>query len=252
MKAKRAASIPKSAVDPSNPWRLPRLKSEFPSHPYKMTVAEWNHLLSRAKQGDAEAQWEVADRYFEGCKDESGRTLVNQSSRRGREWLQRAAEGGVAAAQNNIGVLVGDGEGFDKAPRKALVWLKRAFRGGNSSAPNNIAITYREVGDFKRAVFWFRKSVFLGDDGARIQLGIHYYWGIGVRRNTAAAIAQFRRAIRGKNLCEADREDAFFYLGLAYLEGKGVKASVQTARRFLKRANVGRDHLAASRVLSAL
>lgn len=138
----------------------------------------------------------------------------------GFEWLQRSAESGLAAAQNTLGVPLGNGDGFDKDPRRALVWLKRAFRGTDSCAAINVAITYREVGNFRRAVFWFRRSVSLGDDSARIQLGIHYYWGIGIRR-TAAAIRCFRRAIKGQNLPEADREDAFFYLGIAYLEGKG-------------------------------
>jgi len=252
MKARTVARIPKSAVDPSNPWKLPRVESGFPNHPYKMTAAQWGRLLRRARQGDAEAQWAVADAHFEGCKDKSGRTVVNQSFRKGCEWLQRSAESGCAAAQNTLGVRLGNGDGFNKDSRRALVWLKRAFRGTDSCAAANIAITYREVGNFRRAVFWFRRSVSLGDDSARIQLGIHYYWGIGMRRNAAAAIRCFRRAIKGRNRCEADREDALFYVGIAYLEGKGVRASLQTARSLLKRANVDNDHPAAYRVLSAL
>ena len=254
MKARAMARIPKSVVNPSSPWKLPRLGFGFPSHPYKMTAAEWKEMLGRAKQGDAEAQWGVADRYFDGCKDKdkSGRILVNRSLAKGSEWLRRAAEGGLAEAQNTLGVRIGDGNGFDKNPRNALIWLKRAFRGADSCAAINIAITYREVGNFRRAVLWFRRSVSLGDDSARVQLGIHYYWGIGVRRNAAAATRCFRKAIKGKNLCEYDREDAFFYLGIAYLEGNGVKASVQIARRLLKRANIDKDHPAAQRVLSAL
>lgn len=207
-------------VGPANPWKLQRLESGS-NHPYKMTAAQWRLLLRRAEQCDAEAQWEVAERHFDGCKDQSGRILVNRSFRKGFEWLQRSAESGLAAAQNTLGVLLGNGDGFDKDPCRALVWLKRAFRGTDSCAAINVAITYREVGNSRRAVFWFRRSVSLGDDSARIQLGIHYYWGIGIRRNAAAAIRCFRRAINGQNLSEADREDAFFYLGIAYLEGKG-------------------------------
>lgn len=252
MKARTMARIPRSVVDPSSPWKLPRLGFGFPSHPYKMAAAEWKEMLGRAKQGDAEAQWGVADRYFDGCKDKTGRSLVNRSLAKGSEWLQRAAEGGLAEAQNTLGVRIGDGNGFDKDSRKALIWLKRAFRGKDRCAAINIAITYRQSRNFRRAVFWFRRSVSLGDDDARVQLGIHYYWGIGVRRNAAAAIRCFRQATRGRNLSEADRDDAFFYLGIAHLEGKGVKASVQIGRRLLKRANIDHDHLAAYRVLSAL
>lgn len=161
-------------------------------------------------------------------------------------------DNGSASAQNNLGVLVGNGEGFEKDPVRALVWLKRAFRGGDDCAGHNAAITYREVGNFRRAVLWFRRGARSGDDSARIQLGIHYYWGIGVRRNAVAAIRCFRKAVEGRNLSEADREDARFYLAIAYLEGKGVKASLQSARRLLREANVDNDHPAACRVLAAI
>lgn len=244
-------NIPQSILNPNTPWKLPVRRFAFPSHPSKMKASDWDDLLGRAKQGDGEAQWRVAELHFDGCKNESGSMLVKRSPRMGREWLQRAAESGLPAAQNNLGVLIGNGKGSESA-RQALIWLKRAFRGGDDSAAHNAAITYREVGDFRRAVRWFRRGVRSGDDSARIQLGIHYYWGIGVRRNAAAAIGCFRRATKGKNLSEADREDARFYLAIGYLEGKGVKGSLQTARRLLKEANVDNDHPAASRVLAAI
>jgi hypothetical protein len=55
--------------------------------------------------------------------------------------------------------------------------------------------------------------------------------------------------MRAKNISEAERDDAFFYLGIAHLEGKGVSMSRATARKLLRRANVDNDHLAAQRVL---
>lgn len=247
-----AASIPESVLDPRNPWKLPRLESGFPTRPYRMIAAEWGRLLHRAKEGDAEAQWEVAERYFDGCKNGSGRVLVNRSPRKGFEWLQRAVEGGLVEAQNNLGVLLGNEENPHKDLRKALVWLKRASRGKDGSAAYNMAVTYRQLGNFRRAFFWFRKSASSGDDSARVQLGIHYYWGIGVGKNAAAAIRCFRKAIRGANRCEYDRDDAFFYLAIAYLQGNGVKPSIPIARGFLERANVDNDHPASQRLLSRL
>jgi TPR repeat protein len=252
MKPQPAANIPKSVLNPSSPWKLPRRKFEFPIYPYKTTAAEWRGLLGRAEQGDAEAQWEVAERYFDGCKGKSGRIVVKRSPSKGREWLQRAAKGGCAAAQNHLGVLVGNGEGFVRDRREALMWLKRAFRGTDRCAASNVAITYRESGNFRRAVLWFRKSVAFGDDSARIQLGIYYYWGIGVRRSAVKAIRCFRKAANGRNLSEADRDDSFFYLAIGYLDGNGVKASAKKARRLLRRANVDNDHPAAYSLLSAL
>jgi len=239
-------------IDPTHPWKLPRLDCKFPPYPFVMSVASWKSLLTRAKQGDAQAEWEVAGRYDDGCKDKAGRILVGRSKRKAAEWYRRAAEHGCAEAQNALGVLLGSGIASVRNRREALMWLRRAFRAGDNSAANNIAITLREGGDLRRAVHWFRKTVASGDDGSLIQLGIHLYWGKGIRRNPVAAVRCFRKATKAKNICEADRDDAFFYLGIAYLEGNGVKASVTTARKLLQRANVDNDHPAAFRVLQEI
>jgi TPR repeat protein len=191
-----------------------------------MSAAEWDALLDKAKQGNPEAEWEVAGCFEEGCKDKKGNILVRRSARKFAEWLRRAAEHGCAPAQCTLGVLLGDTEYVGKNPREALLWLERAFRAGEDIAANNLAITHRQKGNFKKAVQWFRKAVASRDDDALTQLGVHYYWGKGVRTNPSAAVRCFRKATKGKNICEAGRDDAFFYLGIAYLEGKGVPASI--------------------------
>jgi len=239
-------------VDPRFPWKLPRIDGEFPPYPYRMSAAEWKALRAKAKQGNAEAEWEVAGRFENGCKDKKGKILVRRSARRAAEWLRRAAEHGCASAQGNLGVLLGDREYADRNPREALIWLERAFRAGQTLAASNIAITHRQNGNFRKAVQWFRKSVASGDDDALIQLGIHYYWGKGVRKNPAAAVHCFRKATKGKNICETGRDDAFFYLGLAYFEGKGVSASIPIAQKMFQRANADNDHPAARQVLQEL
>ena len=239
-------------IDPRLPWKLPRVGGEFPPYPYRLSVKEWKALLARAKQGDAEAEWEAAERYEDGCKDKKGKILVRRSARTAAKWLRRAAEHGCASAQNNLGVLLGDMDRADSNREDALLWLVSAFHAGERCAAGNIARTHRDARDFRRAVRWFRKSIASGDDGDLIQLGIHYYWGKGVRKNPSAAVRCFRKATRGKNMSEADRDDAFFYLGIAHLEGQGVRASITTARKLLQRANVDNDHPAALSVLQEL
>ena len=140
-----------------------------------------------------------------------------------------------------------------KDPHEGLLWMKRAFRGGNtSSAPNNIAVTYREIGNMRLAVHWFRKAVALGDIGDHVQLGTHSYWGKGIRADHIAAVDHFRKATKGKNMAECDRDDANFYLAIAYLEGHGVKKSLRMARKHLECANRDNDHLAARRLLKQM
>jgi hypothetical protein len=79
-------------IDSKSPWKLPRVNREFPPYRCTMGAAEWKALLARAKQGDAEAEWEVAERYDDGCKDKAGKIPVRRSARKRAAWLQRSAE----------------------------------------------------------------------------------------------------------------------------------------------------------------
>jgi TPR repeat protein len=238
-------------IDSEFPWKLTQRDFDW-TYGYKMSVSEWRALLARAKRGDPEAEWGVADRYGDGCKDNRGRILVRRSARKAAQWFRRAAEHGCAPAQNTLGVLLSNGDGVTKNVKEALLWLRRAFRAGDASVANNLAITYREIGNLRTAVRWFRKAADGGDDDALLQLGIHYYWGKGVKRNQQAAIRCFRRATKGKFISGYGRDDAFFCLGLGYFEGKGVERSLGTARKLFQRANTDNDHPAARQMLRQL
>jgi TPR repeat protein len=48
------------------------------------------------------------------------------------------------------------------------------------------------------------------------------------------------------------RDDAFFFLGIAHHEGRGVQASIPNAKKFFKQANIDSDHVAADKMLSKL
>jgi TPR repeat protein len=247
----RALNADDTVIDPESPWRATQRGWNW-SYGYKTSVSEWQSLLARAKNADPEAEWEVADRYADGCKDKRGRVIVRRSAAKAARWFRQAAEHGSGPAQNNLGILLGNGNGLRKNVEEALSWLRRAFRGGDPCAGQNIAITHRENGDLKAAVKWFRKAAEAGDGDALIQLGIHYYWGKGVRRNPRAAVQCFRVATKAKNISESGRDDAFFFLAIAYHEGRGVRASKPIATKFLKRANVDGDHVAAEKMLSKL
>jgi len=238
----------RAVIDSECPWEITR-RNLGPQGRYKMSASKWQALRARAKWGDPEAEWEVAEGYGDGVYDSNGKVLVRRSARRAAQWLRRAAEHGCTSAQNNLGVQLGNRDSVNKNVREALLWLKKASRAGHSCAASNIAITYRENGKLNAAVRWFRKSVASGDDDDLVQLGIHYFWGKGVRKNPTAAVRCFRRATKGKNLCEASREDAFFFLGIAYFEGKGVRTSIPNAKRLFQRANIDNDHPAARTML---
>jgi uncharacterized protein len=241
-----------SLINSESPWRVTLRDRNWPSHPYKMPLSEWQALLARAQRGDQEAEWAVADRYGDGCKNHNGKIVVRRSRRKAAKWFRRAAEHGLTPAQNTLGVLLSNGDGIRKNVNEAFLWLRKAFHAGDSCAAHNIALTYREIGDLRTAVKWFRKAADAGDDDALIQLGIHYYWGKGTRKNTKEAVRCFRKATKGKNISEGGRDDAFFLLGVAYSEGEGVRTSIPNARKLFQRANVDNDYPVASKMLRQL
>ena len=253
MQEEKSAFQIHSVIDPATPWKLPSSYSGFPKYTWKISPAEWRSLLAKAKAGDSEAEWRVAEGYDDGCKDRRGRILVRISSRKAAEWYRHSADHGCVGAQCMLGVILGGNYGVKKDVREALFWLRKAFRGGDTfGAANNIAITYRENGNLRQAVRWFKKAAAAGDDSVLIQLGIHHYWGKGVRKDHVKAALYFRKAARGKNLSECDRDDANFYLAIAYLEGNGVTKSRRMARKHLECANRDNDHLAAQQLLKQM
>lgn len=236
-------------IDPKSPWKAILTGGGSLLYGYKKSRSEWLAVLARANRGDAEAEWDVAECYGDGCKDGRGNILVRRSRTKAMQWLRRSAEHGCASAQNNLGIALGVGSRMTKKIAEAFFWLKRAYRGGDSYVASNIAVTYRQIGKPQKAVEWFKKAVDGRDGDALIQLGIHYYWGIGIRKNPDAGVRCFRKAIRSKWISEGGRDDAFFFLGVAYYEGKGLKASLQGAIKLLERANIDDDHPAARKLL---
>ncbi len=239
-------------IDSHCPWNLTRREWNWPPYRYRISLKKWRKLLARAKRGDSEAGWQVADMYGDGCKDRSGKIIVKRSPIQSARWFRSAAEQGCAPAQNTLGVLLSDGEGVGKNVGEALLWLKKAFHAKESCAAQNIAITYRQIGQLRTAVKWFQKSVEAGDGDALVQLGIHLFWGKGARKDSKAAVRCFRAATKSNNISEVGRDDAFFLLGLAHYQGAGVKKSVSKATQLLRRANKDSDNPSASRLLRKL
>ena len=70
----------------------------------------------KAKNGDVEAQYRLGRLYIEGQG-------VAPSEKRGMLWIKRAAEGGLAIAQNDMGVMYAEGAIVRKDWVQAAKWL---------------------------------------------------------------------------------------------------------------------------------
>lgn len=80
----------------------------------------WDMMRPLAKQGDPRAEFWVGCRYIDGRG-------VPRDNRMAVDWIRRAAQGGNAEAQFNLGVIYRDGmRGVSKDPAEARKWLELA------------------------------------------------------------------------------------------------------------------------------
>ena len=132
-------------------------------------------LRKQAKEGNAEAQYELAESYFTG-------TGVSKDTKQGLEWLRKAAEQDHPPAQLALSRLYRNSheQNIPKDPKQGLIWLRKSADHGYAAAELDLALLYRD-GD--------------GDTG--------------IARNSHEAATWFRRAARqpGSEKSRADLEE---------------------------------------------
>jgi uncharacterized protein len=136
-----------------------------------------SELRSKAEQGDASAQYELAMAYDAGQG-------VQRDLQQAAHWCSKAAEQGHAAAQNCIGSMhqFGDGVPLDEAA--AAVWYEKAAAQNYGEAYTNLGYLY-DLGkgvpqDRARAVDLYLKGVEKGSLNAMLNVGVSYWRGAGV------------------------------------------------------------------------
>ncbi len=217
-----------------------------------MQHMNWNELKNAANAGDRDAQFKVASHYFDGWKNDDGRVVVRRNRRLGLKWLRLSAEQGESCAQVNLGVILSDGDGVEKNDEEALRWLKRANRAHDASAATNIGCIYRDQGKHRLAFRWFLRSIEMGDEDSLVEVGKRYLLGPGVRRDYRQALLYLHKATKAEMITESGRDDAFYYLGIAYKDGLGVTKSLLKARKMFERANRDGDHNGAAEQLEQI
>ncbi len=112
---------------------------------------------SKANQGDADAQFNLALLYYNG-------TGTPQDTRYAIYWYKKAAVQGHVNAQYFLWKLYhnGHGEEVPQDPKKAVYWLTKAAEQGLVNAQYSLGHMY-EYGDggpqdYKQAFFWYTKA----------------------------------------------------------------------------------------------
>ena len=159
----------------------------------KFLQTDVKELRRQAEQGNAQAQFNLGECYYDG-------NGVSEDMTEAAKWYRKAAEQGLADAQFNLGTCYRNGYGVKKNPSEAAKWYRKAAEQGHAKAQYFLGLCYLNddgLGVKKNpaeAVKWFRKAAEQEDAKAQYFLGLCYYNGLGVKKNPAEAVKWFRKA----------------------------------------------------------
>jgi len=86
---------------------------------------------------------------------------------------REAAQRGHDLSQLQVGLCFDIGQGVAADRSRALYWYKRAWKAGaHGSACTNIASVYAAEDNPRRAIFWWRKAVSVGDGDAALAMAM--------------------------------------------------------------------------------
>ena len=180
-----------------------------------------------ARQGDANAQYELGGCYLDGLGVEQDESLAFK-------WFREAADQGHAAAQNMLGRCYKAGWGVETDTPTAVEWYRKAADQGLAAAQYNLGNCYLDgLGvekDESLAFKWFRKAAKQGDADAQNMLGRCYKEGWGVEPDETKAVMWYREA------ADQGLAVAQYNLGNCYLYGWGVEENKTTATYWLELA----------------
>ena len=223
---------------------------------------DFGALLERAKEGNLEAQKDLAMAYVRG--DE-----IEQNYEEAFKWYKAAAEQGDADAQNSLYNRYAKGEGVEQNSEEAMKWLHRSAEQGHGLAYYNLGFEYSS-GDLVRkdeleAIKWYKKAAkkdikeayyqlgFLytysdtikdyqaarecyelaggsWNGEAQNELGILHFNGFGTPKDDAKAFLYFQLA------AENGSPEGMYNLGAMYDNGFGTKRNSKLAAQWFKKS----------------
>jgi hypothetical protein len=197
------------------------------------SAAEVEKLAAAAKAGDVDAALKLGNGYAtgRGVRQRDGKAVV---------YYEMAAAKGNVAAMRALAEHYFKGFGVQKDGARRLVWLEKAGEAGDASAWTaagdllHYGVKEPEtVQDFARASVLYQKAVAKGHGPAMHALGVMHELGRGVPKDTAKAVAWYRRA--------ADAGESFSMTTLAGVL-KDEKKFTEAAGWYGKAADAGEEH----------
>jgi len=219
------------------------------------TKKKFKKLLHKAKNGDVNAQWEVAYYLTEGFVDKENNILLKPNLKKAYYWYKLSAKNGNSSSQAVLGDWYSRNE--DKRDiKKAIYWYKKSYKQGNAIGAYNMACTYRDMQKYKKAFYWYQCAVKLDDYDALFEVGLCYLFGIGVKENHAIAYASLQEVLNEENnyyCSQRAKENAQYWLGIFHLYGiGGATKSFAKARKLLESADSDDDYDQANELLNLI
>ncbi|MGK2922032.1 MAG: peptidoglycan-binding protein [Methyloceanibacter sp.] len=179
---------PASATDAALAERLTMTPVKGPMPPEALGPLP---LRKAASEGDAAAQYTIADRYMEG----KGTT---RNVKKATEWLERAARAGLAPAQYRLAAMYERGLGVERDLDKARSWYAAAAERGNVKAMHNLAVSVSgrdgSAPDYDLAAKWYGEAAARGLADSQFNLGILAEHGLGRTKSLTDAYKWFSLA----------------------------------------------------------
>jgi len=188
----------------------------------------FSKLQSEAEQGDAVAQYRLAQSYYlrPNPTKEDYQSVV--------KWLRASAAQGNVHAEYLLGYLYEHGKGLPQDYAKAAENYLAAALQGHSPSENNLGSLYlRGQGvpkDTGQALEWYLASARHGNPIGQCNLATLYYLGSGIPRDYEEGAKWFRAA------AESGSVEAQNSLGVSYYKGRGVALDYTEAARWLRLA----------------
>ncbi|KYG90972.1 tetratricopeptide repeat protein [Metasolibacillus sp. FSL H7-0170] len=183
-------------------------------------------------EDEAEAQYELANYYFEGLG-------VEENEHKALNYYKKAALQNHADAANNLADMYLNGEGVEVDEQLAFYWFRKAAEAGVVEAMFTLGIMHEQGLATKineeRAFHYYLSSANGGYVEAQYRVGMVYLEGsLGQQYNLQKAIAFFLKAATVHHI------DALFNLGYIFAEPQfGMQDGVKAIHYFKQAALLG-------------
>lgn len=232
-----------------------------------LTYKDFDRFLdlteNAAKNGSAEALFQLGDMYYNGVKKkirkdhtkafeymlksaEAGNVLAMnnvgyfyengigtvRNPQEAGKWYHKSAYEGNLDALNNLGNLLISGNGIDKDYYSAFGLFKLAAEGGQVQAMENLSRLYQNGQgtdrDYEQMIYWATKAAENGLVSAMNHIGDIYYEGVGVDKDYDKSFYWYKRS--------ADQKDLYgeYMVGQSYQYGRGVEKDLIQAKNWYR------------------